>query len=246
MYVLELSKSHSKHQPTNPLQAFVTPSLTRRLGLAVIPLSCLFIRASVQTYHMFLATHIPMPLPPSTQTSLTEESAVPSSPAMIAALSRFDAIIRDSLGRATYGYPYGSPLNSRPWYAWTSDDFIAALTMVVVFFTVFLVLLILKLLLGMLLLQYSRNRYTKMKQKENMVTMGKAERESYDAVGRRTGARCDVEVTDDKARWIHADKSEGLKGGKGPGGKKSGDEKKKVEGDYMGVARYEMVAKRIW
>jgi hypothetical protein len=232
---------------SNLCQAFVTPSLTRRLGLAVIPLSCLFIRASVQTYHMFLATHVSMPLPPSTQTSLTEESAVPSSPAMIAALSRFDAILRDSLGRATYGYPYGSPLNSRPWYAWTSDDFIAALTMVVVFFIVFLVLLILKLLLGMVLLKYSRSRYAKMKQKESLIAMGKADRESYDMKGRRVGGRGDVEVTDDKTRWIHADKSEGLKSGKAPGGKKN-EEKggKKVDSDYMGVARYEMITKRIW
>jgi hypothetical protein len=166
---------------------------------------------------------------------------------MIAALSRFDAILRDSLGRATYGYPYGSPLNSRPWYAWTSDDFIAALTMVVVFFIVFLVLLILKLLLGMVLLKYSRSRYAKMKQKESLIAMGKADRESYDMKGRRVGGRGDVEVTDDKTRWIHADKSEGLKSGKAPGGKKN-EEKggKKVDSDYMGVARYEMITKRIW
>lgn len=225
--------------------AFVTPSLTRRLGLAVIPLSCLFIRASIQTYHMFLSAHVPMPLPASTQTSLMEESALPSSPAMMAALSRFDALIRDSLGRATYGYPYGSPLNSRPWYAWTSDDFIAALTMVVVFFIAFLVLLILKLLLGMLLLQYSRNRYAKMKQKEKMVALGKLERESHDALGKRVGGRGEVEVSDDKARWIHADKTEGLRGGKAPSGRKD-DKGRKDAGDYMGVARYEMVAKRIW
>lgn len=216
-----------------------------------MPLSCLFIRASVQTYHMFLSTHVPMPLLPSTQTSLSEESAVPSSPAMMAALSRFDALLRDSLGRATYGYPYGSPLNARPWYAWTSDDLIAALTMVVVFFIVFLVLLILKLLLGMLLLQYSRKRYARMKQKEQLVAMGKAERDSYDAPGRRVGGRGDIEVSDDKARWIHADHNEGLKGSKGPGGAKKDDKggtaaKKKTDGDYMGVARYEMVAKRIW
>ncbi|PNY25921.1 Endoplasmic reticulum membrane protein 65, partial [Tolypocladium capitatum] len=173
--------------------AFVTPSLTRRLGLAVIPLSCLFIRSSIQTYHMFLSTHVPMPIPRSTQTSLIEESATPSSPAMTAALNRFDAIIRDSLGRATYGYPYGSPLNSRPWYAWNSDDFIAALTMVVVFFIAFLVLLILKLLLGMLLLKYARNRYATMKLKEKAVARGHAERESHDAPGRRIGGRGDVE-----------------------------------------------------
>lgn len=229
-------------------QAFVTPSLTRRLGLAVIPLSCLFIRASIQTYHMFLSTHIAMPVAASTQTSLVEESAVPSSPAMMAALNRFDALIRDSLGRATYGYPYDSPLNSRPWYAWTSDDIIATVTMVVVFFIVFLVLLIIKLLLGMLLLQYSRNRYAKMKQKEHLVALGKAERESYDAQGRRIGGRGEIEVGDDRQRWVHADKSEGLPGGKGIGGKRSGagEEKKKTETDVNGISRYEMVAKRIW
>lgn len=223
--------------------AFTTPSLTRRLGLAVIPLSCLFIRASVQTYHMFLSTYIPMPLPQSTQTSLAEESATPSSPAMMAALNRFDSLIRDSLGRATYGFPYGEP---RPWYAWTADDLIATLTMVIVFFIVFLVLLILKLTLGMVLLRYARNRYAMMKQKEHLIARGKLERDSYDTKGRRVGGRGEIEVTDDKQRWIHADKSEGLRGGKGPGGKRDGEKEKKQEGDYQGVYRYEMVNKRIW
>ncbi|XP_044715084.1 eukaryotic membrane protein [Hirsutella rhossiliensis] len=223
--------------------AFTTPALTRRLGLAVIPLSCLFIRASVQTYHMFLSTKIPMPMPQSTQTSLSEESATPSSPAMIAALSRFDALIRDSLGRATYGYPYGSPLNSRPWYSWTSDDLIAALTMVVVFFMAFLVLLIVKLILGMVLLQYARNRYAKMKQKDSMIALGQAERETYETRGRRVGCRPEVEIGEDRQRWINADASEGL-----PGAKRAGEDNKKIKtsGDYQGVFRYEMVAKRIW
>lgn len=217
----------------------MTPSLTRRLGLAVIPLSCLFIRASVQTYHMLLSTHLPMPMPASTQTSLTDPSATPSSPAVIAALNRFDALIRDSLGRATYGYPYGSPLNSRPWYAWTSDDVIAAVTMIVVFFIAFLVLLIIKLLLGMVLLKYARNRYAKMKGKEYS---GKQE---YEAAGKRVGGYGFVEVGEERQRWVHADPSEGLKGGKGPGGVKKA-EKKEEGGDYEGVFRYEMVAKRIW
>ncbi|CAM1505856.1 Fc.00g114930.m01.CDS01 [Cosmosporella sp. VM-42] len=225
--------------------AFMTPSLTRRLGLAVIPLSCLFIRASVQTYHMLLSTHLPMPIPESTQTSLSDASATPSSPAMIAALNRFDSLIRDSLGRATYGYPYGSPLNSRPWYSWTSDDFIAAITMIVVFFIAFLVLLILKLLLGMILLKYSRNRYAKMKHKEHLVSMGKLEREVYEAAGKRVGGFGHIEVGEDRQRWIHADPTEGLKGGKGPGIKRP-EEKKKPESDYNGVFRYDMVAKRIW
>ncbi|KAM3551712.1 hypothetical protein MY1884_007584 [Beauveria asiatica] len=233
--------------------AFTSPSLTRRLGLAVIPLSCLFIRASVQTYHMFLATYLPMPLPASTQTSLAEESARPSSPAMMAALNRFDALIRDSLGRATYGSP--PPLggahhhhhhHQRPWYAWTSDDLVAALTMVVVFFIAFIVLLILKLLLGMALLKYSRARYAAMKHKELLVARGALERDDYDAKGRRVGGHGDVELSDDRQRWIHADKTEGLKGGKGPGGRRPDEDKKPPEPDYNGVFRYDMVNKRIW
>lgn len=238
----------------------MTPSLTRRLGLAVIPLSCLFIRASVQTYHMFLSTHLPMPMPPSTQTSLAAESATPSSPAMIAALNRFDSLIRDSLGRATYGYPRDDsmgPNASRAWYAsWTTDDVIAAVTMMVFFFITFLVLLILKLLLGMVLLKYSRNRYAEMKRREALLATknnnnNKTERESYDAPGRRTGAYGSIEVGDERQRWIHADETEGLPGGKGIGGKRSGgagteEKRKQSEGEYNGVFRYDMVAKRIW
>jgi hypothetical protein len=233
----------------------MTPSLTRRLGLAVIPLSCLFIRASVQTYHMFLSTHLPMPMPPSTQTSLAAESATPSSPAMIAALNRFDSLIRDSLGRATYGYPRGDSMgpNARPWYSsWTTDDVIAAVTMTVFFFITFLVLLIIKLLLGMVLLKYSRNRYAEMKRREALLATKKnAERESYDAPGRRSGGYGSIEVGEERQRWIHADETEGLPGGKGIGGKRSGgggseEKRKQSEGEYNGVFRYDMVAKRIW
>ncbi|CAF3613855.1 unnamed protein product [Fusarium graminearum] len=225
--------------------AFMTPSLTKRLGLAVIPLSCLFIRASIQTYHMLLSTHLPMPMPipESTQTSLSSESATPSSPAIVAALNHFDSLIRDSLGRATYGYPYGSPLNSRPWYSWTSDDVIAAVTMVVVFFIAFLVLLILKLLLGMLLLKYSRNRYASMKRKEHQ---GRAQ-ESFDTPGaRRIGGFGQVEVGEERQRWVHADRNEGLKGGKGPGKRVEKTTDKTKKDDFEKVSRYEMVAKRIW
>ncbi|TEA19512.1 Endoplasmic reticulum membrane protein 65 [Colletotrichum sidae] len=224
--------------------AFVTPSLTRRLGLAVIPLSCLFIRASVQTYHMFLSTRIPTPIPESTQTSLAVESATPSSPVMLAALNRFDTLLRDALGRAVYGYPYASPTEdiARSWWDWTSDDFIAAITMIVVFFIVFLVLLIIKLVLGMVLLRYSRNRYAKMKHKEHMVATGQEEREVYDAKGKRVGGYGQIEVTEERRRWIHADEKEGLKDGKGRATKTE----KSPESDYNGVYRYEMIAKRIW
>lgn len=244
-----MQQPKDKKTDADSFQAFMTPSLTRRLGLAVIPLSCLFIRASFQTYQMFLSTHLPMPAPASTQTSLAEESAVPSSPAMIAALNRFDSLIRDSLGRATYGYPYGSPLNSRSWWSWTSDDMIAAVTMLVFFFIAFLVLLILKLLLGMLLLKYARSRYAAMRHVDGLVAANRADRDSYDAKGRRVGGFGHIEVGEERQRWIHADESEGLVGGKGPaGGKKPPpDERPKPhEEGYNGPFRYEMVAKRIW
>jgi hypothetical protein len=211
--------------------------LTRRLGLAVIPLSCLFIRASFQTYHMFISTRISPPLPPST-TSLTDESAVPSSPAIVAAFDRFDSLLRDALGRSVYGYPS----RQRSWWEWTRDDAIAAVTMVVVFFLLFLVLLMLKLVLGMLLLAYSRRRYAKMMQQEQLVAAKQAEREAYEYKGAmRLGGRGDVELGEERKRWLNIDEREGLK--KRP---KTEKPPEKEMGDYQGVARYEMVAKRIW
>ncbi|KAL5600884.1 uncharacterized protein BROUX77_005133 [Berkeleyomyces rouxiae] len=220
--------------------AFVTPSLSRRLGLAVIPLSCLFIRASFQTYHMFLSTRVAPPLPSSTQTSLSQESATPS-PAIIEALSRFDALIRDSLGRSVHGSLFTSTedlASARRWYEWTSDDVIALLTMLLVFFIVFLVALIVKLLLGMLLLRYSRNRYAKMMLQEDLMAAGYMEKENFDAKSKRLGGYGHVELGEERKRWINVDQSEGPKRDK----EKKGDRAV----DYSGVSRYEMVAKRIW
>ena len=99
--------------------AFADPDLTRRLGLPVIPLACLFIRASVQTYHMFLATHMPLPLP-STATSLSVDSAA-ASPATTAALQHIDQIFRRALGRSAFGAgdPTLAPEHSS---VWSTDD----------------------------------------------------------------------------------------------------------------------------
>ncbi|KAK1759969.1 eukaryotic membrane protein family-domain-containing protein [Echria macrotheca] len=234
--------------------AFVTPSLTRRLGLPLLPLSCLFIRASVQIYHMFLAMHLPTPLPPSTQTSLSVEAATPS-PAMLAALDRVDHIIRNALGRAVYGYPYTEGMDdtemppgpgavTKLWLKWTSDDVIAALTMVVVFLLIFLVLLILKLVVGMVLLRYARDRYAQMKAREHAIAAGKAEKESFDAKGKRVGGYGQVEVGEDRRRWIYADDPEGLRKvrEKEKKSEKGGDKEK----DLSHITRYEMVARRIW
>ncbi|KAK5657935.1 hypothetical protein OQA88_2486 [Cercophora sp. LCS_1] len=236
--------------------AFVTPSLTRRLGLPVLPLSCLFVRAAVQIYNMFLATHLPTPLPPSTQTSLSVESATPS-PAVLAALDRLDHVIRNALGRAVYGYPYGEEGQgmehdtgpgtvTRLWIRWTSDDVIAALTMVVVFLLIFLVLLIVKLLLGMLLLRYSRERYARMKAKEHAVATGKAEKESYDSKGKRVGGYGQVEVGEERRRWIFADDPEGLKKVRDKERRAEKGAEKEKDKDFSHITRYEMVARRIW
>ncbi|KAK3291118.1 eukaryotic membrane protein family-domain-containing protein [Chaetomium fimeti] len=246
--------------------AFVTPSLTRRLGLPLLPLSCLFIRASVQIYNMFLATHLPTPLPPTTQTSLSVENATPS-PAMRAALGRIDHLIRNALGRSVFGYPYATgdqPLdgngtgdipnnNGAPasllagWLPpFSSDDAIAALTMVVVFLLLFLVLLVVKLLLGMVLLRYARDRYARMKAKEHAVAAGAAERESFDARGKRVGGYGQVEVGDDRRRWIFGEDAEGLRKAREKERKAEANVERDKEKDFGRVMRYEMIARRIW
>ncbi|KAK3693048.1 eukaryotic membrane protein family-domain-containing protein [Podospora appendiculata] len=240
--------------------AFVTPSLTRRLGLPLLPLSCLFMRASVQIYNMFLAAHLPTPLPPSAHTSLSVESATPS-PAMVAALDRLDNIIRNALGRAVYGYPYADTgvdsatatgqqqqpsTMAQLWLRWTSDDVIAALTMVVVFLIVFLVLLIVKLVLGMVLLRYARDRYARVKAEEHAVAAGTAERESFDTRGKRVGGYGQIEVGEDRRRRIFADDPEGLRKLREKERRAAEGRGREKEKDFGNIQRYEMVAKRIW
>ncbi|KAK0707355.1 eukaryotic membrane protein family-domain-containing protein [Lasiosphaeris hirsuta] len=235
--------------------AFVTPSLTRRLGLPLLPLSCLFIRASVQIYNMFLAAHLPTPLPPSTHTSLSVESATPS-PAVLAALDRLDNIIRNALGRAVYGFPYaegtgetgsdGPGAATQLWLRWTSDDVIAALTMVVVFLLIFLVLLVVKLLLGMVLLRYARDRYARAKAQEHAVATGNAEKESFDTKGKRTGGLAQVEVGEDRRRWIFADDPDGLRKAREKEKKAERGAEKEKDKDFSHITRYEMVVRRIW
>ncbi|PQE30285.1 hypothetical protein CJF32_00008185 [Rutstroemia sp. NJR-2017a WRK4] len=210
--------------------AFVNQNLVKRLGLPVIPLSCLFIRAAFQTYHMFLATHLPPPLP-STATSLSVES----SPATTAALEHFDTIIRKALGRSTFGLP--NPNSTTPWFLPSADDVIASITMIVFFLGAFFVLLAFKLVLGMVLLKFARDRYS---------TMKKREHRSYDTGGKRVGGWGMVEVDDDKKRWIYDDDPETLK--KLREKERAARDKEKVGAvqDFSKISRYEMAAKRIW
>ncbi|KAI1423519.1 DUF747-domain-containing protein [Xylaria sp. FL1777] len=222
--------------------AFSAPSLTRRLGLPLLPLSCLFIRASFQVYHMFLATHIPSPMPTST-TELSVESSSPSSAAMIAAFEQLDTLIRHALGRAVY--PHESS-QDKPWWSFSSDDVIALLTMLVFFFLAWIVLLIVKLLLGMLLLRYSHKRYAIMKLKEHAIATGKAEHENYSQPGQRVGAFSAVEIGEERRKWIYEDDPEGLKRMRDRERKTQEKFKEKGDDGLAKVVRYEMVAKRIW
>ncbi|KAI1169648.1 DUF747-domain-containing protein [Nemania sp. FL0916] len=222
--------------------AFSTPSLTRRLGLPLLPLSCLFIRASFQVYHMFLATHIPSPIPTST-TELSVESSTPSSAAMIAAFERLDSLIRHALGRAVY--PHESS-QDRPWWSFTSDDVIALVTMLVVFFLTWIVLLIIKLLLGMALLRYSHRRYTAVTLREHAVATGKTADENFSQPGQRIGAFSSVEIGDDRRKWLYEDDPEGLKRMRNRERKTQDKFKEPGDDGLAKVVRYEMVAKRIW
>ena len=212
--------------------AFVDQNLTRRLGLPVIPLACLFIRASVQTYHMFLATHMPLPLP-STATSLSVENAA-ASPATTAALQHIDQIFRRALGRSTFGAgdPTLAPEHSN---TWTTDDIIAFITMLVFFLILFLALLALKLVLGICLLSFARRRYKGMKERENTSTH---------ADGRRVGGWGVVEVDEDKRRWIYKDDPDGAT--KLRQRERDARERKGGEESFGNVSRYSMAAKRIW
>ena len=211
--------------------AFADQNLTKRLGLPVIPLSCLFIRACMQTYHVFLATHMPMPIASSATSISIESEAVATSPATTAALQHIDHVFRSALGRSSFGGGAG-PGASFSW--WSIDDIIALATMAFFFLALYLVLLALKLVLGMALLSFARTRYKGMKERE---------RQSVDTHGRRIGGWGVVEVSEEKRRWIYEDDAEGLRelrekeerGRKGGGGVR-----------LDGVQRYSMAAKRIW
>lgn len=217
--------------------AFADQNLTKRLGLPVLPLSCLFIRASVQTYHMLIATHMPLPMP-STATALAVESAsAETSPSTTAALAHIDQIFRRALGRSSFGAGADALTGANTWRFWTLDDAIALGTMLVFFLIIYLILLALKLLLGIVLLSFARTRYRKMKMQER-------EKQGFDTQGRRVGGWGAVEVDEDKRRWIYEDDPDGLRNLREREAK--GKEKAKGELKLDGVDRYMMAAKRIW
>jgi hypothetical protein len=208
--------------------AFGDQNLTKRLGLPVIPLSCLFIRASMQTYQMFLAAWIPTSVP-SSATTLTSLQGHPTASASLIPTSTAVALSQklDGLLRTI-----PSSISSLAIYR--------HFTTAVVVVLLFLVLLAIKLVLGMLLLSYSRSRYRSMREREKM-SIHEVEG------GKRVGGWGVVEVDETKRRWIYEDDADGLKALKE---REIRDRVKKEKGTgeaaFDKVKRYEMVAKRIW
>lgn len=167
--------------------AFGEQNLTKRLGLPVIPLSCLMIRAGFQTYQMFVAAW----MPPSssghaaTLASIHQQfSATQATPTSTAGL-----IVRkmDEL------------FNHLP-SAISSTKVTSYFTTTLVILLMFLILLICKLILGMGLLAYSRARYQAMKHRE---TTGNPS--CYVDGSKRVGGWGVVEVNEDKRRVIYED-----------------------------------------
>ncbi|KAF1813562.1 DUF747-domain-containing protein [Eremomyces bilateralis CBS 781.70] len=222
--------------------AFASQNLTKRLGLPVIPLACLFIRSSLQTYHMFLATHMPLPIP-SPVSSIALGAETTSTPAPIPILIHLDRIFRRALGRSAFGAGAGNGGMTEPlegWSTWVVDDVIALTTLAMVVLVCWLLLLAMKLLLGMALLTFSRNRYHGMKERE---------RQSYTYVGgKRAGGWGMVEVDDDKRRRIYEGDEAGLKKSRerAKETEQGGRDLDKGSKGLDGVDRYAMVAKRIW
>jgi hypothetical protein len=214
--------------------AFADQNLTKRIGLPVLPLACLFIRASIQTYHMFLATHMPLPIP-SVVSSLSAESASASSTAATtAALAHIDQIIRRALGRASFPDASG---NAGPRLSYTLDDGIAFAFLLVICLAGFLVMLAVKLLLGMVMLRWARSRYRGMKERE---------RTSVDAGTRRLGINGVVGVDDEAVGVIYDGDAEGLARFREREEKNRRERERGRIMDLGGVMRYSMVAKRIW
>lgn len=212
-------------------------NLTRRIGLPVFPLTCLFVRASVQTYHMLVGT-MGASVPPvmSTMTSLALEEDLPTStPATMAALAHIDRLFRRALN-----FEGETNLSSFAWLRF--DDFTSVFTTTTLVLIVYLLLLGFKLVWGMFLLALARRRYMGVRLREQ-----EREQESDVLVeGRRAGGWGQVEVGEERRKVIYEGDGEGLRKVREKERKGEEARRKGTEVDYGRVRRYDMVAKRIW
>jgi len=213
--------------------AFADQNLTRRLGLPTVPLACLTIRAAFQVWGMFVAANFPSAsstISPITSPSVTILSEVTSE--TVPALHKIDLVIRRALGNSAFGNS-----SDAPWTTRFLDTLIAYSTTIVFFLLLYLFLLAVKLVLGMLLLNYSRSRYMGIK---------KREREIYSTHAKPLGGLGTIDVDDEKRKIIYEDDDAGLKAmrAREQKSKRSDHEPDTLKLDN--IDRYSMAAKRIW
>lgn len=220
------------------LGAFSSPfsGLVRRVGLPVIPLACLFIRATLQTYHMFLAANI-SPISSASFTSTTSIATQEDSegPTRFIILEQIRRMFRRALGQSSLGG------GSAGGMAWSLDDAIALLTMVVFFLVLYLILLAFKLALGMLLLRAARARYNTINERsQEKISMPET---------KRIGGWSAAELGDERRKIIYEDDRKGLAKMRERDArtqKLMDSEISKGNADLERVQRYSMAAKRIW
>jgi len=213
--------------------AFGEQNLTKRLGLPIIPLSCLMIRAGFQTYQMFVASWMPAPSSSNAATLASihqQYSTTRAQPSSTAAM-----IVRKM----------DDFLNQLPAIL-TGSHVTSYLTPILVFLLMFLVLLVCKLILGMGLLAFSRARYRSMKERERSGNPS-----PYIDGGRRVGGWGVVEVDDDKRRVIYEDDPAALQALRAKEVKDKAKKEQEKEKGYTAdglekIKRYEMATKRIW
>ncbi|KAK2761796.1 hypothetical protein FQN54_001624 [Arachnomyces sp. PD_36] len=146
--------------------AFGDQNLTRRLGLPVIPLSCLFFRVSVQTYQMFLAAWLPQLPSTSTSASTTSLSSIheqysASPPYPSASSLPFIETITSAFPTSINQFTtFLSQITPPP-----PTISLPIFTILLLLLT-YLTLLLFKLALGIALLSFSRARYKRMKTRE--------------------------------------------------------------------------------
>ncbi|KAL3479975.1 eukaryotic membrane protein family-domain-containing protein [Aspergillus californicus] len=241
--------------------AFGDQNLTRRLGLPIIPLSCLFFRVSVQTYKMFLTALLPQSPSFSPSSAIAVETTslaaihsqyVPGPvasppPITLGTILPATAAHAEALFRQVLANAMPSPAQS------------VYIVTIMLILTGFVLLLIFKLILGMVLLTYARSRYKTMKQREtetatptpSSATPGVSEgngatrpRDYIVEGSRRVGGWGSVEVNEDHRRWIYVDDQESLRKLKEKESKAKSSRSDDLHLDH--VQRYEMAAKRIW
>jgi hypothetical protein len=230
--------------------AFGDQNLTKRLGLPVIPLSCLLIRAGVQTYQMAVAAWAPSGVGEVVSGGTATLASIQRE--YTASLSGGDIPASTAGALATR---IDNWLGGIPSYLSTPAA-TTRLTGALIFVVAFLVLLAAKLVLGMLLLAFSRDRYRGMKEREKeREKEGMKEKELSGIYhvegGRRVGGWGVVEVDEDKRRWIYDEDAEGLRALREREERERGKRERERERgvgveSFEGVRRYEMVAKRIW